>query len=121
MEGFDYDVAARTVKIEDITSNETNRNILRQLRENNPDFGRLWVSSRRGTSYYVYFPDEGGRDSGWLGYYIGQNTTLRELTLQSNPFEGSNNAIEALCWGMMVVKGFNCRCRSPAVWRAEQW
>ena len=45
MEGYDYDAAARTVKIEDITSDETNRKILRQLNEDDPEFDRLCINA----------------------------------------------------------------------------
>ena len=33
MEGYDYEAAARTIKIEDITTDDTNREILRKLKE----------------------------------------------------------------------------------------
>ena len=37
MEGYDYDAAASTIKIEDITSNKINQEILRRLKENDPN------------------------------------------------------------------------------------
>ena len=43
MEGFDYDAAAATVEIEDITRDATNREILRRLKENDPEFHMLRV------------------------------------------------------------------------------
>ena len=38
----------------------------------------------------TYSP-EGTRDTGWLGYVIGNNTHLRELHLRGDIFEGFNN------------------------------
>ena len=80
MEGYDYDAAAGTIKIEDITRDETNREILRWLKENDPEFVELCVRSRR--------DDENARELGWIGYFIGENTTLKEITLCSDPFLG---------------------------------
>eukprot|EP00571_Detonula_confervacea_P008082 CAMPEP_0172318976 /NCGR_PEP_ID=MMETSP1058-20130122/36399_1 /TAXON_ID=83371 /ORGANISM="Detonula confervacea, Strain CCMP 353" /LENGTH=42 /DNA_ID= /DNA_START= /DNA_END= /DNA_ORIENTATION= len=38
---INYDARANTIKIEDITSNEDNAEILRQLKDNDPDFTKL--------------------------------------------------------------------------------
>ena len=42
-EGYDYDAAASTVKIEDITNDEIQQGDSSQLKENDPDFDKLWV------------------------------------------------------------------------------
>ena len=97
MDGYDYDAAASTIKIEDITTDEDNQNILRRLKGNDPDFDKLWVTSSRDDEY-DYCPG-GARDSGWLGYFIGKNTTLKEMYLYSSPFNGFNNAIGQFCRG----------------------
>ena len=34
----------------------------------------------------------GSHESGWLGYYIGENTHLKDLTFYSNPFQGFDSA-----------------------------
>ena len=47
MDGYDYDAAAGTVKIEDITSDEINREILRRIEENDPSFVKLSLICRR--------------------------------------------------------------------------
>ena len=44
MEGYDYDAAASTIKIDDITSDKCNREILRKLKENDPGYVSLVVS-----------------------------------------------------------------------------
>ena len=98
----DYDAAAATIKIEDITTDKINRKILRQLKENGPDFDKVWVMSNRdvwGEEFrrYCYCP-EGAHDFGWLGYFIGKNTHLEEFLLRSNPFKIF--AIEPFCRGV---------------------
>ena len=85
MEVYDYDAAARTIEIEDITSDEVNRNVLRRLKENDPDFVKVVVCSKRDGRYDYCL--EGPRDLAWLGHFIGKNTHTRELTLYSNLFE----------------------------------
>ena len=96
MEGFDYDAAAATVAIEDITRNATNREILRRLKENDPEFHMLrvvYACSRRNNQFWP----EDAHILGWLGYYAGRNTHLRELYL-SDPI--SKIAIEPFCRGV---------------------
>ena len=75
---------ANTIKIEDITSNELNRQILYRLNSNDPSFDKLYIFKDGCT---VLVPDDDdnnfilfkGEDIGWLGYFIGQNTKLQEL------------------------------------------
>jgi len=99
MEGYDYDAAARTINIIDITTNESNRYILRKLKENDAYFDKLWVTDSRDDEY-DYFP-ESVHEMGWIGYFIGKNTTLKDLILHSNPFEDvDNNAIEPFYRGI---------------------
>ena len=102
MEGYDYQAAASTIKIDDIASDDVNRKILRRLKANDPQFDDLRVSNGDRCDENYYCP-EGVRGTGWLGYYIGQNTILRELRLYSNQFHWFNsNVIEPFCRG---VKG----------------
>ena len=86
MEGYDYDAAASTIKIDDITSDKYNREILRKLKENDPGYVSLVVSKEgvaRGCNEYEV---EGARDLGWLGYFIGKNTKLQKLILRDTAF-----------------------------------
>ena len=86
-EGYDYEAAACAIKIEDIVRNTGSRDILRRLKENDQHFVKLQVTNEfRRDSDDSYCPG-GAHDLGWLGYSIGQNTKLKELYLQSNPFE----------------------------------
>ena len=102
MEGYDYGTAAITVKIEDIVRGAANRKILIRLKENDSDLDKLRLTDegywRRDENDYR---TEGDYDSGWLGYFIGKNTHLRELQFQANPFQGfNNNAIETFVRGV---------------------
>ena len=47
MEGYDFDAAASAIKIEDITRDENNRNILRKLKANDEEFDDLVVVNSR--------------------------------------------------------------------------
>ena len=90
MEEYDYDAAAGTIIIKDITTGRINSEILRQLKENDPGFDELWVGNggdeRCDNEYYPKF--KSANDMGWIGYFIGENTTLKEITLCSDPFLG---------------------------------
>ena len=101
MEGYDYDAAARTVKIEDITSDETNQEILLKIKGKFriPTFVELYIDPGGTQRSHCYVPG-GAHDSGWLGYFIGKNTSLKALYLESNPFELFNGAIETFCEGV---------------------
>ncbi|KAL7545455.1 hypothetical protein ACHAWF_008799 [Thalassiosira exigua] len=66
-------------KIEDITQDEVNREILRRLRGNDPTLVALCFLHRRyrgDSENYVISEDS---DTGWLGHFIGRNTHIREL------------------------------------------
>ena len=101
MEACDYDAASSTIKIEDITSDSINQEILRSLKENDPDFVKLYVRDtptnnylRKNRPFNEYRPGR-AQEVGWLGYFIGKNTLLRELRLCSVKIE-SNNVIETI-------------------------
>ena len=73
-----YAALANTIKIEDITSNELNREILYKLKNNDESFDKLYIIGDDSGDGDDYIPDD-GEDLGWLGYFIGQNTKLQEL------------------------------------------
>jgi len=88
MEGYNkYAALADTIKIEDITSNKQNQTILRQLKENDPHLEpmNLYCSTDEADNNNTidYIPDK-DEDIGWLGYFIGQCTTLKELHFCNN-------------------------------------
>ena len=80
-----YAALADTIKIEDITSNEINQKVLRRLKDNDPSFIKLYIINQKLNGDCDYIPGYGEyvpidrEDIGWLGYYIGQNTTLQTL------------------------------------------
>ena len=79
MEECDYDAAAGTIKIEDIACDAINQDILRRLKENDPNFDKLLVVSTRHINESRVYCPENARELGWLGYYIGRNTILKQL------------------------------------------
>ena len=76
MDGY-YDALATTIKIEDISSNVRNQNILRQLKDNDPTFDKLWICNQDQIDDEFDFCPTNGEELGWLGYYIGKNITLK--------------------------------------------
>ena len=102
MEGYDYDAAVRIVKIEDIATDEINQEILRKLKENDPEFDKLCVGNTRGSGSErknIYCP-KGTQDLGWLGYFIGKNTILMEVYLRSNPCQDISIDVEPFFRGV---------------------
>ena len=81
---YNYAAMADTIKIEDISSNKQNQTILRQLKENDPDLEAVHLcGDDEADNTNEYIPDK-DEDIGWLGYFIGQCTTLHELHLYYN-------------------------------------
>ena len=118
MEGYDYEAAARAIKIEDIVRSPINREILCKLKENDPNLVNVAVIGSLHDNIdlidhnglHEYHP-EGAHDLGWVGYYIGKNTYLKKLQL-ANPFQYFDNAygIEAAAF---IVPG-NGQSPGPA-------
>ena len=85
MELHMYDAQANTVNIDDITTNEQNKKVLRRLRNNNAaDFNEelqnLWIRDVDEDDD-DYRPD-GAHDMGWLGYFIGRCDYLQKLYIR---------------------------------------
>ena len=90
-EEYNYDALANTINIEDITSNKTNRNILRLLKDNDPSFDMLRVcNTASGFLLSRSYIPEDGEDVGWLGYFIGRNTSLRWIDFDSKLIHDAN-------------------------------
>jgi len=73
---------AKKIRSEDITSCYRNAVIVQRIRWNDPTLTDLSVTafdSSIGTNFLV--DDDGDDDLEWLGYFIGENTKLRELFL----------------------------------------
>jgi hypothetical protein len=81
-----YDERAQSVDPTEITSSDENAEILRRLRDNDPELGDsdgLWIAQHDDydNSQFDYFVIQEGDDLGWLGYFIGRNTTLTTLII----------------------------------------
>ena len=88
-----YDAQADSINIEDIATNDNNRIILRRMKRNNPDDDVLYIQNlhdQDGEACEDYVP-EGAHDMGWLGYFIGKNDQLRQLSLSAfTPTSGAS-------------------------------
>ena len=91
MDGYNYDALASTVKIEDIPYiSEVNKGILRRLKDNDPDFEKLRICEDDYGRDDYYCPGDNVEELGWLGYYLGRNTTLQELLFFSRTIYDAN-------------------------------
>lgn len=107
----EHDAEADSIEIKDITSCEYNQEVLRRLKDNDPDFYEVFVCDAdyaevfvndEASSEFDYIPN-GAHDLGWLGYFIGNNTHLRVIVLYSH--DVLDNNLERFCRGL-------CRNRS---------
>ena len=97
MEEYNYDALASTIKVEDITSDEQNQDIIRQLKENDPNRDLVCICDEDNAwSENDYCPVE--EEMGWLGYYIGQNTSLWRLWI---------DRIDIIC-SISFCRGLSC-------------
>ena len=84
-----YDAQVGTIKIEDITTVDTNRSVLRRIQRNSDGDRKvnLYITSHvyddeeGGDSITIDYIPEGAKDMGWLGYFIGENNSLEKLCI----------------------------------------
>eukprot|EP00986_Skeletonema_menzelii_P008047 scaffold3302_cov146-Skeletonema_menzelii.AAC.2 len=69
-----YEAHAADVELDEITSDEYNKQILHRLRDH--DLKSIYVGERIDD-----FAIREGDDLGWLAYFIGRSESLRELTI----------------------------------------
>mmetsp|Transcript_12277 Transcript_12277/g.24613 ORF Transcript_12277/g.24613 Transcript_12277/m.24613 type:complete len:519 (+) Transcript_12277:92-1648(+) len=89
----DYDQLARNVNLEDITSSQHNREVLRQLRDNDPELKSLIIESEEAEVGFeedswdlsAFVVKDGTDDIGWLGYFVGKSEVLQSLCIQYLP------------------------------------
>mmetsp|Transcript_29916 Transcript_29916/g.50965 ORF Transcript_29916/g.50965 Transcript_29916/m.50965 type:complete len:506 (-) Transcript_29916:147-1664(-) len=89
----DYDQLARDVNLEDITSSQHNREVLRQLRDNDPELKSLIIESEEAEVGFeedswdlsAFVVKDGTDDIGWLGYFVGKSEVLQSLCIQYLP------------------------------------
>ncbi|KAL7459132.1 hypothetical protein ACHAWC_010847 [Mediolabrus comicus] len=93
-----YEAHAQTISllIEEITSSDNNADIIQRLRANDPTFKLLQISGERNffSDDHDFIIDEGdddeGDDLGWLGYFVGNSSTLENLGIYNTPFLSAN-------------------------------
>eukprot|EP00984_Skeletonema_dohrnii_P004382 scaffold1562_cov93-Skeletonema_dohrnii-CCMP3373.AAC.10 len=87
-ENRDYDALAQNVNIEDITSSKHNEDILRRLRDDDPDWNKtLYILEDEMDGDIDEFIVGAGDDLGWLGYFIGRSEELEALRVLYLPEE----------------------------------
>jgi hypothetical protein len=82
---YDYDAHAQSVDVKDVTSHEYNATVLQRLRDNDPGLTRIKILDENDVNMSHNFTVREGDDLGWLGYFIGNNTQLHELSIQYLP------------------------------------
>ena len=94
-----YDAQAGTINIDDITSDEFNRDILRKLKTNCEELTEMWVCGEdMGDRDNIDYYPTNAHDLGWLGYFIGQNTRLQHF--QMGFLNGFDHDVQPLFRGM---------------------
>ena len=85
MTNYPYDaVSAATVRMKDITSSAQNRALLHQIKNNSPSLTDLTILGANDDADFfhgVTIVLRQGDDLGWLGYFIGENETLKKLSI----------------------------------------
>jgi len=106
----DYAALANTINIDDITSDDTNRDVLRSLKNNDPEFEQFCITDERGEEDEDAYHPIDGEDMGWLGYYVGNSIYLREITFfqtidtESSFYkEMSNNIGRSKVWTSHII------------------
>ena len=110
-----YDALARTTNMEDIASCEHNREIFRRLKENDPEFVRMRIYHYSDADYSYDFYPGNGEELGWLGYFMGGNTTLQRLTIWSTLPPSCNAGVEDFRRGMGRNRGRSENCLSVTI------
>ena len=113
-----FDALASTIKIEDISSDELNQEILRRLKDNDPDLEYLCISGDDQLPDENDFYPDNGEALGWLGYYIGKSITVDTLYIKTVPSPscndgveefrremGRNKSIRSICFGGNLLDG----------------
>ena len=116
-----YESRVWDLKWEDIASHECNAKILQRLRDNDPDFTSITLTDFFDPMrmFLSDLPEEDDKfvvtnndDMGWLGYLIGRNNQLQDLTISiSNSIIDDPNLspsqIEALTQGISLNRSIS--------------
>lgn len=74
-----YAALVDTIQIEDITSDEDKQFILRQIRDNSPEFTTLRLCDKYLWCDELDYWPENAKELAWLGIFLGGNTIINEL------------------------------------------
>jgi hypothetical protein len=78
-----YQHDALSVRMKDITSDARNRAVLHRIKNNDPSLTRLYIADEDYEDE-IFIVREGD-NLGWLGYFIGENVTLKSLYICYHP------------------------------------
>ena len=107
-----YEANAKDVKLEDITSDDDNADILAKIRDNDPEKTYFGIDNEDDDDDFLV---REGDHLGWLGYFVGENDRLRELyigdsnNINLNAFLrglGHNRSIQFLTIGTDLGESF---------------
>jgi len=93
-----------TIKIEDITSDELNRQILQRLKDNDENLDNLYIMDVSENDADEEYIPTNGEDIGWLGYFIGNNTELQVLNL--NKPINNESFYKEICHNESIIRRF---------------
>ena len=125
MEEYNYDTLVDSTTIEDISFDEINRGIFRRLKENEEDFECLVIcDDRRYNNEKYKFVSMDLEEIGWLGYFIGKNTSVKWLIFDASaipPHSGTfcrglnmNNTLQKISFrGTDLLNGQVLRMMDP--------
>jgi hypothetical protein len=105
-----YDALASTIQFKNITSDKAKQTILRRLKDNDPDFDSLWICNQNQIHDGFDFCPTNGEELGWLGYFIGKNTTVETLYIMSTPSPFCNAGVEDFRRGLGRNKSIQKIC-----------
>ena len=83
MHDYEYEALVKDVKLEDITSDEHNADILASLRNNDPELTYISIVTDHEDEYDFVVRE--GDHLGWLGYFVGRSKQLESLFIENYP------------------------------------
>ena len=79
-----YEAHAKDIKLEDITSDDYNADILAKIRDDDPELKCFVIDTERDDDNCNFVVREGDH-MGWLGYFVGRSQKLKVLLVGSFP------------------------------------
>ena len=95
----EYEALAGNIKMEDITNDEINANILRRLSVNDASFNYLWMRCQGARDDDDFCPTT-AKEMGWLGHFVGKSHQLKGLNINNSNLGDLNGLIEPFCNGL---------------------